>query len=202
MDDCVHAFELVVACRRRGVPTVALQHGQFSRYTAGLMGYGYDGAANLSFDRYCVWSEFFVRLLGQHSRLIRSDAPVVGGSPRGRSSPAATHDVSARPSGTAAERSGVKSRVLVLAEQYDTAIQRIEVSPYVGALLAAGLSVDIKRHPSTKELPTFIAVDHPDRKPTVVAGPLDERLGGVDVVVASFSSAIFEAVRHEVPASP
>src|SRR5690606_33261909 len=27
MDDYVHAFDLVVACKRRGIPTVALQHG-------------------------------------------------------------------------------------------------------------------------------------------------------------------------------
>src|SRR5690606_38084532 len=84
MDDYVHAFELVVACRRRGIRTVAVRHGQISRYTAGLMGYGFDGPADQSFDRYCVWSEFFAQLIREHSRLVPAGSVVAAGSPRTR----------------------------------------------------------------------------------------------------------------------
>ncbi|MFW6040041.1 MAG: hypothetical protein ACOC9N_03080 [Gemmatimonadota bacterium] len=80
-DTLLIAFELVVACRRRGIPTVAVQHGQFSRYTTGLMAYGFSAPVGHAFDRYCVWSDFFADILRRHSDLIPSASVVVGGVP-------------------------------------------------------------------------------------------------------------------------
>lgn len=218
MDDYVHAFELVVACRRRGVPTVALQHGQFNRYTAGLMGYGFDGERHHSYDRYCVWNDYFAQLLVLHSRLVPADSVVVAGSPRAR---AETREVT-RPrviecdrgranadAGTAREHGSWKlgrppppahvvgPRVLFLAEHYDASSQQ-EVDAYERALAVTDIELWLKTHPSTAKQPAR-APAYPGREPRAVDAPLDELLARVDVVVASYSSAIFEAILHMKP---
>jgi len=190
MDDPVHALELAVACRRRGIPTVGLQHGQFSRYTAGLMGYGFAATADHAFDRYCVWSGFFKDILAQHSRIVPPASVVVAGSPR-RSKLAG--DVAARSAPASAPV------VLFLGEQYDAHTQRHEVEPYVRALCDAALEVRLKPHPAAAQAPVPHAAGRSGREPTVVAGPLEELIAEADVVVASFSSAIFDAILHARP---
>jgi hypothetical protein len=188
MDDPLHVWELVIACKRRRVPTVALQHGQFSRATAGLMGYGYHGAADLSFDRYCVWNAFFRDLLLRHGRLIPASAIVVAGRPR------AGAPARAVGGGTpvAPPEAGGAGRVILLSERHDAATRENEVDPYVHALLAAGIDLRVKPHPGMPQ-------DQATHVARVASGTLEEVLESADVVVASFSSAIFDAILHEVP---
>src|SRR5690606_17667487 len=89
--------------------------------------------------------------------------------------------------------------VLFLGEQYDAHTQRHEVEPYVRALCDAALEVRLKPHPAAAQAPVPHAAGRSGREPTVVAGPLEELIAEADVVVASFSSAIFDAILHARP---
>ena len=148
IDDYRHAYELVVACKRCGIPTLGVQHGQFNAYSVGLMAYGFDAPQRHSFDRYWLWSPFFRDQLLRQSDLYRETDVFVGGPAQVFDEPAAPADLSAR------RTANTRVRVLWLAEQYESSLQRSEVTPYVARLMAdPRVEVAIKLHPSQREVP-------------------------------------------------
>jgi hypothetical protein len=174
MDDSLHAFELAAACKRLGIPTVGIQHGQFSRFTVGLMGYGSSGV-RLGFDKYCVWGPWFEQILTSNSTFISDDSVVVAGSFRSPPVPAISTNGNMEP-----------PTVLFVGEHYDSVMQRSEVQPYLQALREAGINVVVKPHPSLS-------------KANAAEPSLGAMMQRADVVVASYSSVIFEAILHEKP---
>src|SRR5690606_4537968 len=130
--------------------------------------------ANQSFDRYCVWSEFFAQLLRQHSRLVPPESVVVAGSPRTR---APVSEIANRGAGGEAALP-----VLFLAEHYDAGTQEREVAPYVRALIRAGFDVWIKPHPAIAEMPLLRPAGAAGAESRVVTEPLEELLGQARVV--------------------
>jgi hypothetical protein len=193
MDDYLHTFELIAACRRRGVPTVALQHGQFNRTTVGI-GFGYRGLP-LFADRYCVWSGFFRGLIEREGGLVASASVVVGGLPRStsesrsavRSDAIAGPPIPAMRTGALARTelgsppdphrepdSARLPRVLFIAEQHDDLTTRREVAPYVRALVEAGFAVRIRPHPAQPDggaLTAALRMDRPPSTPSSLPSP-------------------------------
>ncbi|HJU08123.1 MAG TPA: hypothetical protein VJ727_06535, partial [Rhodanobacteraceae bacterium] len=194
MDDCVHAFELVAACKQHNIPTVALQHGQIGRYTVGLMGYGFSARRSHGFDRYCAWSGFFAEVVKKHSDFIPPESVMAAGI----SHPAV--QCSNRPSSIGAEKSWAKVSVLFLGEQYSPIEQRTEVHPYVSSLCESNaIELLFKPHPLQGELPFPMEPTAEHSRIRVIDEPLEAALNQADVVVASFTSAIFEAILHRKP---
>lgn len=194
MDDYVHAFELVAACKHGNIPTVALQHGQVGRYTVGLMGYGFSGSRSHAFDRYCAWSGFFADIVKGHSELIPSKSVVVAGISRPSTAPT-NHANSAN-----RERPHGKVSVLFLGEQYSQAEQTQEVRPYILSLCNSDeVELFFKPHPLQGESLLPIGLLGSASRILMFDGPLEVGLGQVDVVIASFTSAIFEAILHQKP---
>ncbi|HEY3519480.1 MAG TPA: hypothetical protein VGK80_00375, partial [Rhodanobacteraceae bacterium] len=195
MDDYVHAFELVVACKHDNIPTVALQHGRIGRYTVGLMGYGFSAPQNHGFDRYCAWSDFFAEVVKEHSDFISPESVVVAGISR-----PSMRRWSNQSKSIGEERSRRKISVLFLGEQYSQVEQRVEVHPYISSLCESNaIELLFKPHPLQGEWP--FPIDPRGKQPriTMIDEPLEAALDRADVVVASFTSAIFEAILHEKP---
>ena len=199
IDDYRHAYELVVACKRCGIPTLGVQHGQFNAYSVGLMAYGFDSPQRHSFDRYWLWSHFFRDQLLRQSDLYREMDVFVGGPTQVFDEPAAPADLSTR------RTANTRVRVLWLAEQYESSLQRSEVTPYVARLIAdPRVELAIKLHPSQRApargaLPLLAAIAGEGTEVPLVRGPLQEAIADADVVVASYSSAVFEAILYHRP---
>lgn len=194
MDDCVHAFELVAACKHHDIPTVALQHGRIGRHTAGLMGYGFSARRSHGFDRYCAWSDFFAEVLREHSEFIPPESVVAAGISR------PSMRCSNRPTSVGGEKSRAKVSVLFLGEQYSPVEQKTAVHPYVSSLCESKvIELIFKPHPLQGEMPFAIELPRKHARILVIDEPLEAALGRADVVVASFTSAIFEAILHQKP---
>jgi len=192
IDDYRHAYELVVACRRCGIPTLGVQHGQFNPYSVGLMAYGFDAPQRHSFDRYWLWSSFFRDQLLRQSDLYSEEDVFVGGPAQVLDEPIAAPAVAAR------RATDPPVRVLWLAEQYALWLQRSEVTPYVARLIAdARVAVAIKLHPSQREMPYDLTSE--GSEVPLLTGSLQAAVADADVVVASYSSAVFEAILHHRP---
>lgn len=245
MDDYVHGFEVIAACRRVGIPTVAFQHGQINGSTVGLLHPTATQGAPIFADRFCVWSELFRDLLIRNGSVADPESIVVTGAlwtgQGGDPMMVSDHRVPQGmldPAGQAAlqRRNGSVSepiRVLFLGESYDQWTLEHEVEPYVLAMESAGMEVSRRAHPRSarrgavfeerrsgessghpqarvrrpwvmggrKSLPTVLAAYHTLNRsdPGGVAVPLREALRRADVVVGSFSSALFEAILAERP---
>jgi hypothetical protein len=74
IDDSRHANELLLACRREGIPTLAYMHARFNEFFVGL--------SHTPFDHYLVWSEYFKKKLMRLNPIYRADQITVCGHPR------------------------------------------------------------------------------------------------------------------------
>lgn len=63
LDDSRHVYELIAACKSSGIPTLGYMHGLLNKYHPGLMAYGFVDARRHVFDHYGIWSSYFLRRL-------------------------------------------------------------------------------------------------------------------------------------------
>jgi len=187
IDDYRHNHELVVACKLLGIKTQGFQHGQFNRYSVGLMAYGFKASSAHTFDKYYVWSDFFRDLLINSSDLYRDPELLqVTGLPR-----PAFYPLDQKKRGR-----NQKVTVLFLCESYDKTTLVTEVTPYLQTLYKdpqVNLLLKMKPGDSTQEISWLNASLLASIE--VRSGPIDDALKEADVVVGSYSSALFDAIR-------
>jgi hypothetical protein len=158
------------------------------------MAYGFSSRRSHDFDRYCAWSDFFAEGLREHSDFIPPESVVTAGISR------PSMQCSNHPSRIGDEKFRAKVSVLFLGEQYSPVEQKAEVHPYVSSLCESNvIELLFKPHPLQGELPFPIEPAGKHSRILVIDEPLEAALGRADVVVASFTSAIFEAILHQKP---
>jgi hypothetical protein len=200
LDDSRYAHELVTACKLNGIPTLGVQHGLYSCIAPGLISLGFQNARNHGFDRYLMWSPFFVDLMSNVSSLYKKDNLRTGGLPRNRVSVSETLLPETDPSKE-------RLRVMFVIEDYDSILQNTEVFPYVRSLLAnprIELFIKLRLSPVNvgkgKLRTPFTEMTEMDfPQPNLLTGPIDAYLPQMDVVVGSWSTAVLDSIYHQRP---
>lgn len=84
IDDVRHYQSLIEACRIRGIPTYALQHGHYTKYHIGwLSSPDFGGHRLICADTLLVWSEYWKNELMRLGSAYPEDRVIVSGRDRG-----------------------------------------------------------------------------------------------------------------------
>ena len=192
-DDNRHNFELIAACRTLGIPVLGFQHGVFNKFHAGLMAYGFSGAARPhAFDRYGVWSGLFRDRLLRDSALFAPERVFVAGPVRPPDVSAADLEKMRKPSDPAA-----KIRVLVVSEPL---ARKNEVAAYLRVLMQdPGFELYLKLRPGESEKSLEEYSLPASGVHLLRTGTVYEACAGVDAAIGTYSSVLYEAALMSVP---
>jgi hypothetical protein len=186
LDDSRHANELIAACKSLGIPVLGYMHGLLNRYHVGLMAYGFEGARRHTFDLYGFWSEYFRQRVVQGGFYTEADTFTCG--PLRLPSQAETDGLRTSPRKTAPPL-----RILIASEPR---APQEEVAAYILALLAdTRFRVFVKSRPG-EERPYAcrgLSTEAQSQIALIPGGTVFEAFQQADVVVASYSSVLYEA---------
>ncbi len=179
IDDSRHTNELLLACRREGIPTLAYMHAPFKEFFVGL--------CHTPFDHYLVWSEYFKNKLMTLNPSYRADQITVCGHPR---LPNVLKPVSRDPN---------RLRVLLVGESI---IDPEELYPFFDVLLTIpGIDIFFRGKPGHQaeflsKHPLYDKLVHDDK------GTIFDTLHRhqVGLVLAAHSSVLLESWLVRVPA--
>ncbi len=176
------------AARRRGVPSIGIQHGDFQADDPLYGRVGVEARAGEPADRLCVWSPWFQRrLLGISPIYTEANTIVTGRLVHARHGSAK----SAALADSRAPRSRDASRVSVLLIGESAPEFAAQVESFVQAVAAdRAIEMRVRSHPGARGAFRDL-VDAP--------GSLIDALAGADVVIGVRSSALLEALFFGVP---
>ncbi len=86
IDDTRHYNELLIACRLEKIPSIAFQHGHFTKYHVGWLKKWETAFERVVPDQFVVWSSYWKEELGKLGSYFPSDRIKVGGKPYGDTS--------------------------------------------------------------------------------------------------------------------
>lgn len=129
MDDPRHNRELILACRRAGIETIELQHGAFTKYNLGHIGFSWLEGEFVFPDRLLVWSDYWKRELINFGSYIPDSVIQVGG-----------WDLAAKDGPRKPYRDGEPLGILV---PYETAAPKGEMSEFITSLQQSNSSARI-----------------------------------------------------------
>lgn len=192
LDDSRHAQELVVACKSLRIPVLSYMHGLLNRYHPGLMAYGSEGARRHTADLYGLWSEYFRRRVTCGDLYDESNTFVCG--PLRQPTRAELSALARRPRG---EQGSI--RVLVVSEPRTPPD---EVAPYLRALLTdVRIRVAVKTRPGEARPYACRGLGEAEMAQInlVPGGTVFEAFADADVVIAAYSSVLYEAAMALLP---
>lgn len=81
IDDVRYYNEIILACRLRGIPSYAFQHGHFTKYHVGwLLKSNAVGLKTIAPDKIIVWGEYWKKELVKLGTYFKEDQILVGGT--------------------------------------------------------------------------------------------------------------------------
>lgn len=187
IDDPRYYCEIILAGRQAGVPTYAFQHGRFNKYSVGWIYYNIPTEQCLVPDVFFVWNEYWrVKLLALSPVFkFYAERVKIGGRPSGQ--------VAAIPT----ERE--KDDIITVLIPYEVDVDSAELCSYIKAFLGcAETHIIFKTRPGIpekaqiKELELTPFLD--DERFLVTMNVSREMWGKVDIVAASHSTMLYEAI--------
>lgn len=181
------ALPEVLGCQLAGIGTVGIQHGlAFRWYLPHDFMPEYDGAKQLSIDKYGLWSDWWKEYYLVHSKAYKQEQLHVSGPMR----PLEKEDLNIQPSGP---KEG-PLKVLFVSEQLASPE---EIMPYLSAaLVSEDIALSLKVRPQMDGFEEWLRKNHPEvlTRLTVSRDDIHEAIARADVVVGSHSTAVLEAL--------
>ncbi len=187
IDDPRYYNSLIVACRRNGIVSYAIQHGHFTKYHVGWLKTSPLKAEKISPDIFFVWNEYWKKELLRLGTYFREDSIVIGAPlSYGNINPKIFSD---------------KNKIGILIPRENRPPYK-EVREYIEAFLKCpAISVFFKVRPGIPvniQLKEYgLGEDHPSSLQVVT--DLAKAMPFIDMVVGTYSTLLYDMVASEVP---
>ncbi|TAL48872.1 hypothetical protein EPN83_02855 [Patescibacteria group bacterium] len=181
IDDTRHYNELLVAAQLNQIPSIALQHGHFSKYHVGWLRRGFPGEPATP-NALCVWSEYWKNELDRLGSVFPEDTIFVAGMPTGVANQGSDHRQRKR---------GQKITVMI---PFETNATVFEVRSFLDAFRACrGVEIIFKIRPDRDEKDQLAAYGLTSATAQVVRD-VSEIIEDVDVVGGVYSTFLYDMV--------
>jgi len=179
-----YVFPILLACRRRGIRTVAHQHGAYVRRHAAYIMEGIERESFTWFEKLIVWGEYWREHLLSVSQIHDPEAVVVGSNRMTRSYPPV------RPPRTP------PSGILI---PYEFAANTQKVGRFIVAFMDLGYTVYFKPRPDEPldlQLEGYCLSEEHARKLVVVDKVDDALMEQVDIVAGTMTTLVYELLPY------
>lgn len=189
IDDARHYNELIVATHKAGIPSLAFQHGHYTKYHTGWLRHDIPGEPAFP-DVLCVWSEYWKKELYRLNSVFPQSSIYVTGT--------LLNTAQDKPNKIKSTRVGQKNLLSILIP-YETDAPKKEVKFFIDKLAShKDIRIIFKIRPNRDEQSQLkeYGIENMNIQ---IARNLSEVIGMVDVVGGVYSTILYDMVVLEKP---